>query len=479
MCGEIMIMTVDELRARVREITDELRAIDAEAGERCLSASQQRRFDALLKERDERTDELREIADRTAQRARIEAGAGLRVESGDGAACGPVRQVRTAAGVRDEARRLVEELHRTGRLPAHGAERVDGMVTNPNEPLMSRYALALGSEHYRTAFAKLVSDPVRGHMLFTDEEQRAWHAVQRVDQEMRALTTASITGVLVPLTIDPAVILTNAGTINPIRALARNVTTLTASWSGVTSAGATSHWYAEAAQVSDDAPSVAQPTIATHRSATWIPVSAEAGDDGGDTLLNDVMVFMTDSLERLHATAFVTGAGDASNEPYGIVTELAGGSSEVAPVTAETLDAATVRKVFDAIPARHKAVCQWVMNGAIIGDLEALETTSGALRFPSLQDTPPTLLRKPVHECSDMDGSYNIAATANNYLILLGDWENYVIVTRLGSRVELVPHLFGANQRPTGERGFFQISRVGAECVNDGAFRMLNLATTA
>jgi predicted phage gp36 major capsid-like protein len=56
---------------------------------------------------------------------------------------------------------------------------------------------------------------------------------------------------------------------------------------------------------------------------------------------------------------------------------------------------------------------------------------------------------------------------------------NFVIVNRIGSTMELVPHLFGANYRPTGQRGALLWFRIGSDCVNINAFRMLNLATTA
>jgi hypothetical protein len=46
-----------------------------------------------------------------------------------------------------------------------------------------------------------------------------------------------------------------------------------------------------------------------------------------------------------------------------------------------------------------------------------------------------------------------------------------VIVDRLGSTLELVPHLVGSNRRPTGQRG--------ALLWVPQAFRLLNLATGA
>jgi HK97 family phage major capsid protein len=71
-----------------------------------------------------------------------------------------------------------------------------------------------------------------------------------------------------------------------------------------------------------------------------------------------------------------------------------------------------------------------------------------------------------------MDGT--VTAAANNYLGIIGDFDNYVIADRIGMTVEFVPHLFGSNQRPTNSRGWLAYVRHGADSVNDGAFRMLN-----
>ena len=78
-----------------------------------------------------------------------------------------------------------------------------------------------------------------------------------------------------------------------------------------------------------------------------------------------------------------------------------------------------------------------------------------------------------------MDAAWNVAVTAANHIVVYGDFQNYVIADRVGTRIEFIQHLFGANQRPTGQRGWYAYYRVGADSVLDSAFRMLNLATTA
>ena len=48
-----------------------------------------------------------------------------------------------------------------------------------------------------------------------------------------------------------------------------------------------------------------------------------------------------------------------------------------------------------------------------------------------------------------------------------------VIVERIGLPIELIPHLFGSNHRPTGERGLYAYSRNGSKVVDANAFRVL------
>ncbi len=68
--------------------------------------------------------------------------------------------------------------------------------------------------------------------------------------------------------------------------------------------------------------------------------------------------------------------------------------------------------------------------------------------------------------------------TEDNHILAYGDWSQFVIADRIGSTIEIVPQIFGANQRPTGQRGAF-LWFVPADVVVDEAFRVLNVATTA
>ncbi|WSI99516.1 phage major capsid protein [Nocardia sp. NBC_01329] len=121
------------------------------------------------------------------------------------------------------------------------------------------------------------------------------------------------------------------------------------------------------------------------------------------------------------------------------------------------------------------------MNLATLNHLRQQETESGALKFPTLHSDKPTLLGRPVRELSQLQGNSDITPAANDtvYPVIYGNFSNFVIVDRLGASFEVVPHLFGANQRPTGQRGGFLFGRTGSDSVNDNAFRMLKVTTTA
>jgi hypothetical protein len=96
-----------------------------------------------------------------------------------------------------------------------------------------------------------------------------------------------------------------------------------------------------------------------------------------------------------------------------------------------------------------------------------LSTGAGPV-FPSVQED--TLLRKPLHEWSNLDSVIN--ATQDNHIAVYGDWSHYVIADRIGSTLEIIPNLFGANRRPTAQRGALLWGRVGVDSVVDNAFRI-------
>jgi HK97 family phage major capsid protein len=331
---------------------------------------------------------------------------------------------------------------------------------------IARHCLATSSPEYLRAWSKVAAG--KGHMITPDEQRALERAMSLTD---------SAGGYLVPFQLDPTVIITANGSRNQIRQVARQVVATGDVWNGVSSGAVSWSWDAEGAQVSDDTTTFAQPTVPVHKAAGFVPISIEALEDEAN-VTQEVARLLAFGRDTLEAAAFTTGSG--SGQPTGIVTALAGGSSEVAPTTAETFAAADIYKLDNALPARYRAGASWLANRAIYNLIRQFDTGGGAQMWERIgADVPPELLGRPALEAEDMDGTFDAAATANNYLAVYGDFSNYVIADRVGMTVEFIPHLVGANQRPTGQRGWYAYYRVGADSVNDGAFRMLNLATTA
>jgi HK97 family phage major capsid protein len=339
--------------------------------------------------------------------------------------------------------------------------------------LAAQWVVAAGAPAYRTAFAKLLMDPTRGHLLWDREEQAAYQSAAECRTAMGLTDGAG--GYLVPFELDPAIMLTSDGSITPLRQVSRVVQTVTDVWHGVTSAGATAEWKAEAAEAGDGSPALGPPSIPVHFGDVFVPYSIEVGMDAVG-FVEQVTEVMRDAADQLQATAFTTG--DGSGKPTGFVTALAGTASEINAASSETFTAADIYALQNALPPRFQVNARWMANIATINSASQFETTNGALKFPEIRDGQ--LLRKPLHELSNMDGTYNAATTANNYILAYGDFRNFVIADRVGTTVELVPHLFHTdNNRPSGQRGLFVYFRTGSDVVVDQAFRLLDVPTTA
>lgn len=329
---------------------------------------------------------------------------------------------------------------------------------------LSDQVLATSSPDYLRAFIKLARTNGRSEGL-TIEERAA------VDRAMSLTDSAG--GYLVPFQLDPTVILTSDGSFNEIRRIARTVVATGDVWNGV-SAGAVSWSFdAEAAAVSDDTPTFAQPSITVRTARGFVPISLEAYQDAGN-VTQEVGRLLAQGKDDLEAVKFVTGVA-GSNEPIGIVTALTGTSSVVNSTTTDTFAIGDVYKLLAALPARYRSRASWLANNLIYNLTRQFDTTGGSSMWAQLaDDRPERLLGKPVYEAEAMDGV--ITALAANPVLIVGDFSNYVIADRVGMNVEFVPQLFDPSTgRPTGQKGWFAHYRVGADSVNDAAFRLLDV----
>lgn len=472
-------MDLEQMKARLEEVSQELRDLDAGAKDRTLTEVERPKWEAGLVEVRNLRDQIKEIEGRLDNVRNLATGRGG-MEDGTDTDPWSKRQASPAGvygGLLTRAQRQIDAAHRSGQLPDHGAEKALNLVTtgsNAEKSLAARWVVYAGAEAYRSAFAKMLADPIRGHLLWEGQEADAYRNVAGLQAEMRAMSlTAGNGGYMVPMTLDPTLNLTNTGSISPIRRMARVVQTVTKSWTGLTSAGATSEWKAEATQVADGSPAIDDTEVPVYFGDSFVPYSFEVGMDALD-FLQELQAVLVDSADNLMAAAYTTGPGTTT--PKGIVTALAAASPTVVipSIADEVFGKGDVYALQNALPARFSANAQWAMHLATINATRAFETTNGAKEFPELANGQ--LLGRPLNELSNMDGS--VTADVNNYLAVYGDWSQFVIVDRIGTTLELIPNLMGANQRPTGQRGALLWFRTGSDVLVPNAFRMLNVVET-
>jgi len=381
--------------------------------------------------------------------------------------------------VRDNAMRVLERSVKDKTLPEDAAGTVEALLKSDDEQsFTARWAVATGSPEYRSAFAKMVQDPEHGHLLWTAAESDAFREVAAVQKlQNRGMLEGGPTtgGYMVPLSLDPAIMLTNGGSTNSLRQISRVVQTPTNSWTGITSAGVTAEWKAEAVEVADASPTLANPVIPVYKADAFVPFSFELEQDAVN-LMSELQKLLIDGAEQLSNTAYSLGTG--SGQPTGLITALTGTSSVVNSGGTEAFIAADLYSLQNALPPRFQANASWAASLGILNQARQFESGNGSLKFPSLQTVPATLLGRPVAEISNMDSTVNPAVGEDNYLVVYGDFSNFVIVDRIGTTLELVPHLVGANRRPTGERGALLWWRTGSDVVVDNAFRMLKVTTS-
>ncbi len=203
-----------------------------------------------------------------------------------------------------------------------------------------------------------------------------------------------------------------------------------------------------------------------------MPVSLELFEDS--SIAQEIANLFADAKAVQESLGFtITQTGG----PAGIITALvaAGGSTVIATGT-NVLAQGDLFANQAALPARWRANAKWMMNLSILNGYRQLPQATG-LNYSIIDDTrtPPTALGWPIYENSSMDST--LTGAAADYLVLSGDFTQFAIVDRVGTSIEVVPHLFGANQRPTGQRGFYMHFRVGANVLVPDAFRLSNFST--
>lgn len=327
------------------------------------------------------------------------------------------------------------------------------------------------NDAYREGWMKAVTD---ASPLFTDEERHA--LLQFKDFERAgAESPTSAGGFGIPVFIDPSIILTAQGSGNPFLSLARQVSVNTNIWKGVSSAGVTWAFQAEAAATTDNMATLAQPTVTIYTARGFIPYSIEIGMDY-PAFAQEMATLLAAGYDELLVDKFTRGAG--STEPNGILTQLSANTNvRVAVQTSGAMGAKDPYAAWQAVPQRfrNQPNTAWLMSVATNNAIRQLATANvyHAVTVTLPENWADQLFGKRVYESPYMP-DVTTSTSASIGLAVVGDFSNYVIARNGGMSVELVPTLFDVtNNRPTGQRGWFAYARIGGNSVNDLGFRLL------
>lgn len=345
--------------------------------------------------------------------------------------------------------------------------RAEKMIRSDKGGRLSQHMLLTGSDEYHRAFEELLT---HNNPALLDPPE--YEAYKMAEAHRRAMSlTDSAGGFLVPFTLDPTIILTNAGSANPFRRVSTVRTIATDVWHGVSSSGVTAEWLAESEEAADASPTFGSPDIKPEKAAAWIQGSFEVLSDSG--FASEVGPLLADAKDQLEAVAFATG--DGIGKPEGVVTGVAAvaGSRVVSAVTG-AYGVADVYALEGALPPRYRLTGNptWLADKAVINMTRQFDESGGSSFWANLgMGQPEQLLGAPILEASAMNG----AVAAGNDVLLLGDFRQYYIIDRVGMTMVYEPLVKGSNGRPTGEAGWFAYWRVGAGVVNPDAFRLLRI----
>jgi HK97 family phage major capsid protein len=452
---------------REDELVEAIRVLEDEARDRTFDDEEKERWNDLNAELDEYRTRRERVAELARNPANTEPGSvyepTLTRTRFDETAPQHVR------AAHDEGLRTIDR--NLDVLSAAAADNLNALI-RARDPLGldSRYLAAAGSPAYATAFSKMLGDPQQGHLRFDAKEVEAVRLVSEVMQQRALAEGAGPTGgFAIPITIDPSVMLSSNGALNPIRQIANVTTVATREWRGVASDGVVASYVAESTAATDASPTLVQPTIFAQQWRAFVPFSIELGNDWAG-IQQELLRLVSDAKDVLESQMFYNGTG--TNQPFGVQTSLTT-TQRVQTVGAGAFAIADLYTFKQALPARFipNASFAWhpTRLDAIYRFVAAGSTTEPQI-MPDGRGGP--LLGKPAYEWTAMP----TAVTTGTKIGLYGDFKaGYQIADRLGITSELIPHLFGAAQGnlPTGQRGLYVYGRNGANVVVPNALRYL------
>jgi HK97 family phage major capsid protein len=346
-------------------------------------------------------------------------------------------------------------------------ERLLYSLDDENGSLAQR-AIVTSSPLYEQAFGKAITAKALGMAGLSPEESRAL-----------ALGVDTAGGYAVPFQLDPTVILTSNGAINPLRQLARVETITGKEWDGVTSTGVTVTRVAEGTEAGSADASFQQPTVRTTRVQGFVPFNIELDLSWG-ALRSQMTSLLMDAKDIEEANSFLLGSGTAP-QANGLITSIGtqspfgvGNASTVFTAGTATLAIADLYALENAMPPRFRQQSAYLSSRTTYNRFRQRFQALASAAFDSWvrpsAGQPATFNGYDAYEASQMANTI----TTGSQVLVQGDYKSFLIVDRVGMGIELIPHLFGGTYRyPTGQRGILAIWFNNSRVLNPNAFRLL------
>jgi predicted phage gp36 major capsid-like protein len=276
---------------------------------------------------------------------------------------------------RDRALRAVERLD----LGGAAGDRLTGLLDRDASGMDSRYIAAVSDPNYQRAFLRAVVRPETAMYEASASEQAAVQEAFAASQARSiSLGGLSDSGWALPALIDPSVINTSDGSINPLRQLATVRTITTSEYRPTTSDGVVAGFSEEGSELDDSDPSLFQAVIRPERFGCFAKFSWEAGGDIAG-LQGELAKLFADAKDQAEADRFAFGAGHASHEPEGLISGL-GEPWNFDTIDINTLAADDFYAVQADLGARFSPRATW---------LTSLAVANMAYRFGVPTDEPP------------------------------------------------------------------------------------------
>ncbi len=327
----------------------------------------------------------------------------------------------------------------------HLAELID---TDDGNGTLCRRLLIAGSPRHQELFARAARG---GLAMLRPEEKRAMSL------------DGPGGGFAVPPQLDPTIVPTSSGVINPLRAISRVETTTTDIWKGVTGEGPKARYRAEGTEAEEGKVELAQPELKMESADFWEPAAFELVQDWGG-LEPQLASMLQRAKDELEAEKFLSGTGE--DEPFGLLT---GATETIETATKGTFAVEDLEAIEDDLPDG------FLSNASFLGHRKTLKrvqgfTVDGAPIWVKIPGETPEINGLPAHELSSM------AATVKggDLILALGDFSYFLIVDRIGMSIHFAEQ-FGKDQRPTGQMGVLALWRNNSKVLSEKAFRVLKV----